>query len=257
MKLNRSSIYAFILCAFFACSEDDSSSNNNADPALANMQPTGTSSRDLLSADIYKSLIVELVYIEGTQPSQTTINNFVSFLETRTFKPDGITVQSRAIPSPGTGPYTNQEITAIEDTNRTLYNTADRIAIWAFFADSESASNTGGGVVLGTAYRNTSFVIYEESIHGYSDSPLEPNRSVLETTVINHELGHLLGLTNLGATLQSDHEDINHQKHCDVDDCLMYYAAETGSGIVNMVSGGNVPSLDAQCIADLQANGGR
>ncbi len=75
--------------------------------------------------------------------------------------------------------------------------------------------------------------------------------------MVHHELGHLLGPTNLGPPLQSDHEDINHQKYFDVSDCLMYYAAETGSGIVNMVSGGNVPTLDAQCIADLQANGGR
>jgi hypothetical protein len=37
----------------------------------------------------------------------------------------------------------------------------------------------------------------------------------------------------------------------------MYWSSETGGGISNMVSGGTAPKLDAQCIADLQANGGK
>jgi hypothetical protein len=37
----------------------------------------------------------------------------------------------------------------------------------------------------------------------------------------------------------------------------MFWTAETGEGLLNMISGGNVPSLDAECLADLQANGGK
>ncbi len=94
-------------------------------------------------------------------------------------------------------------------------------------------------------------------MQGLSNEPSEPSRAVLETTVLNHELGHILGLTNLGAPLQSPHEDSEHPKHCDVQSCLMYFAAETGAGIMGMVIGGSVPQLDPQCIADLQANGGK
>ena len=72
-----------------------------------------------------------------------------------------------------------------------------------------------------------------------------------------HEFGHILGLTNLGSDLQSNHEDASHPKHCNVESCLMFWAAETGSGIGNMISNGSAPQLDAQCIADLQANGGK
>ena len=86
---------------------------------------------------------------------------------------------------------------------------------------------------------------------------MAPSLEVLETTVVNHEFGHLLGLVNAGSPLQSDHQDTEHGKHCTEQDCLMYYTAETGEGIINMLSGGSVPSLDAQCIADLQANGGK
>jgi predicted Zn-dependent protease len=65
------------------------------------------------------------------------------------------------------------------------------------FIDGASASDSGNSYVLGTAYRNTSFVIYEKTIQSLSDSPFEP-RSLFETTVITHEFGHILGLTNLG-----------------------------------------------------------
>jgi hypothetical protein len=80
---------------------------------------------------------------------------------------------------------------------------------------------------------------------------------LLETTVITHEFGHILGLTNLGTALQSKHEDAEHPKHCIEKTCLMYWSSEIGGGIGNMVSSGAAPQLDAQCIADLRANGGK
>jgi hypothetical protein len=241
-----------------SCSKDDDSIDNSGivNP-IANKQQTGSSSNDLLSDRKFKSMVIEVVYVAGFEPSSTAINNFVAFLESRTYKPNGISVIKRSIPSPGNSPYTNEEIVAIEDANRTKFNTSDQIAVWAFFADGKSTNDTSTGVVLGTAYRNTSLVIYEQTVQGLSDSSFEPNRSLLETAVITHEFGHILGLTNLGAALQSSHEDASYPKHCNVESCLMHWSSETGSGIANMVSGGSAPQLDAQCIADLRANGGK
>ncbi|MFE3872560.1 membrane metalloprotease [Flavobacterium sp. ZS1P70] len=242
-----------------SCSkEDDLSNSSGTVSSIANnKKPTGSSANDLLSDNTFKSTVVELVYVVGFEPTTAAINNFVAFLEARTYKPGGITVIKRAIASPGNAPYTNEEIAAIEDANRTKYNTANQVAIWAFFADGQSTSDTSTSVILGTAYRNTSFVIYEKTVQGLSDSPFEPNRTLLETTVITHEFGHILGLTNLGTALQSNHEDTAHAKHCNVNSCLMFWSSETGNGIGNMVSGGSAPQLDAQCIADLRANGGK
>ncbi|AUC83762.1 membrane metalloprotease [Lacinutrix sp. Bg11-31] len=254
-------ITAQILVVSCTTESDNSSSsttgNNNTEDPTSHLQATGASSNDLLSSTTFNSMVVELVYVDGFEPSQSSVDNFVSFLESRTFKPNGISVEKRAITSPGNAPYTNAEIRSIEDINRTKFNTENEIAVWAFFADGSSASNSGNAVVLGTAYRNTSFVIYQETIQDLSNSTFEPNRTVLETTVITHEFGHILGLTNLGAALQSAHEDAEHEKHCNVDSCLMYWASETGSGLDNLVGQSQAPQLDAQCIADLQANGGK
>jgi hypothetical protein len=248
-----------VLLTITSCSKEDDNSNlsSNGFVVTNNQKATGSSSRDILSDQKYKSMVIELVYVQGYEPTTAAVNNFVSFLESRINKSAGITVVKRGIASPAKDTFTNQEIAAIEDANRTKYNTANQIAIWAFFADGASASNAGNSVVLGTAYRNTSFVIYEKTIQGLSSSPFQPSRSLLETTVMSHEFGHILGLTNLGAPLQSNHEDAEHAKHCNVDTCLMYWSAETSGGIANMVSGGAVPKLDAQCIADLRANGGK
>lgn len=223
----------------------------------SNKLSVGASANDLLSDTTFSSLVVEVVYVEGFEPSQTAISNFVSFLENRTFKPNGITVQKRAISSPGLTPYTNQEIAAIEDSNRLLYNNDNQIAVWAFFADGSSANNTDSGVVLGTAYRNTSFVIYQETIQQLTSGTITNTTPILESTVITHEFGHILGLTNLGTPLQTNHEDLEHPKHCNIESCLMYWKAESGNGVMSMISGGSIPQLDAQCIADLQANGGK
>lgn len=246
------------LFLFISCSrEDDPIDNDYVVNPITNKQATGSSSNDLLSDKKFTSMVIELVYVTGFEPSATAVNNLVSFLGARTYKPNGITVQKREIPSPGKTTFTVQEIATIEDANRTKYNTANQIAVWVFFVDGKSVIDTSTSVVLGMAYRNTSMVIYEQTLHGLSDSPFEPNRGLLETTVINHELGHILGLTNLGTALQSNHEDTEHTKHCNVSSCLMYWSAETGHGISNMVSGGTAPQLDAQCIADLRANGGK
>lgn len=256
MKIRIASILA-LLILMISCSEDDSSSNNPNGNITANLQNTGASSNDLLSASIFTSMVIEMVYVEGYEPTESAKNSLLSFLDDRTFKPNGITIQERSIPSPGLSSYSINDITNIETANRTKYNAGNQIAVWVFFADAPSSSSGSSGVVLGTAYRNTSFVIFEDDIHNYSDSALEPSRSVLESVVIEHEFGHLLGLTNLGAPLQSPHEDSEHPKHCDDENCLMYWAAETGDGILNMLSGGTVPTLDSACIADLQANGGK
>ena len=125
------------------------------------------------------------------------------------------------------------------------------------FLDGASDRDTDESVILGTAYRNTSFVMYEETLHSFSDSAFEPNRKVLESTVILHEFGHLLGLVNVGTPLVEEHQDIENGAHCINENCLMYYQAENASKIGQFISGEDIPTLDANCLEDLKANGGR
>lgn len=237
-------------CLFLtSCSDSNSDTNSKS----ANQKGLGTSAHDLLSEDKFDSMIIEVVYVEGYEPSAIAITNFKNFLTSRINKSGGITIEKRAIPSPGNASYSDAQIIAIENANRIFYNDGSQIAVWAFFADAKSSKDTDTSVILGTAYRNTSFVIYENTVKKLSGGLNKPSTTVLETTVMSHEFGHILGLTNAGTVMQSDHEDANHKRHCNVSSCLMYWEAESGTNLF----GGNIPQLDAQCIADLQANGGK
>ena len=177
-------------------------------------------------------------------------------MENRLNKPLGITFEKRSIPSPGKTIYTIQDITNIEKEHRQYYNSNNQIAIWAYFSDGKSSSDSqqNNEVVLGTAYWNTSFVIYEKTIREYSNGVSQPNQSMLETIVMNHEFGHIMGLTNFGSAMQSNHEDVAHPKHCNIESCLMYWNTVSLENLANLSS---IPQLDSQCIADLRANGGR
>lgn len=244
-------VFVLAFLVLNSCSTNDD--NSDVIVKANNKKSLGTSAHDLLSEDKFDSMIVEIVYVEGYEPTATAINNFVSFLNTRINKSGGITIQKRAIPSTGNESYTNAQIIAIEDANRIYYNDGNQIAVWAFFADAKSSTDTSTSVVLGTAYRNTSFVIYENTIKKLSGGLYKPSTVVLESTVIEHEFGHILGLTNVGTPMQSNHEDTEHKRHCNVSSCLMYWEAESGNNLL----GGTIPQLDAQCIADLRANGGK
>lgn len=256
MKFKISIAIFLFLFLVQSCSKNDIDSSHT-DITIANKQTTGSSAHDLLSEDTFNSMVIELVYVEGYAPTQTAINNFVNFIKARTYKPGGVTVQTRSIVSPGKSTYTIENIRDIEDANRTAYNTDTQIAVWAFFVDGESDQNTTDSSIIGTAYRNTSFVIFENTVHDFSNSNFEPPRDLLETTVIEHEFCHLLGLTNFGSPMQTPHEDPDHEKHCNVDTCLMYWSSEFGLGAGNMLGTSSVPHLDSQCLADLQANGGK
>lgn len=251
----------------FSCSTDgmnedevattDDEGNTGVIDVSANRRAVGDSANDMLADANFQNMVFELFYVEGMEPTSVTIQNFEDFLSERLNKSGEITITLTQIESRNQSTYTLTDIRNIEDTIRTEYNDGDTVAVFGLFIDGEYSENTDNGTVLGVAYRNTSFVVFEESIQSFSGQPFAPSTTVLESTVLNHEFGHLLGLVNAGTPLQSDHQDVENGRHCTVDDCLMFWTAETGEGLINMISGGSIPSLDSQCIADLQANGGK
>ncbi|WP_037316477.1 hypothetical protein [Salegentibacter sp. Hel_I_6] len=255
--------YALLLFFISVLSVSCSSETDEDDGGIpgidrtANLQGLGDSAGDLLSDMNFTSMNIEIVYVNGFEPNAAALANFKSFLEERTFKPDGINISLRAVSSSGKAPFSIEEIVEIEKDTRTIYNAGDEIGIYIYIADGSSEKDEENKFTLGSAFRNTSMVIFGETIQNFAGRPNAPSESDIEAAVLNHEFGHLFGLVDIGTEPQSDHKDEDNEGHCNVDDCLMRASIEFGSGVMDGIEGGRIPRLGPECIRDLQAAGGR
>ena len=244
--------YLLIVLITLACSKEEKENTSSS-----YRSPVGSSARNFLSSEKYKKLVVEVQYMSNYAPTQDAIDNLESFLSQRLNKPNGIESLSKRISPKNKATYSVSDIMNIEANSRTRYFSGNEIAAYFLFLDGEYVGNTGDSKVLGIAYGSTSMAIFEETVHQYSDDIItEPSRERLETTVLNHEFGHLLGLVNIGTDMVVNHQDTQHGHHCNDKDCLMYYTVET-TDIVASLIGGNIPELDNNCLDDLRANGGK
>lgn len=235
----------------------DSASEDLNEVPDANRLTTGVSGKDLLTSEKFDRIVFDIAYVEGHEPSVESIQNFISFVDERCYKPGGIDYSLSSIPDPGKESFDISAIVELEEIHRVRYNEGNTIAVFVLVLNGASVRDSGNSVVLGTAYRNTSFVIFEETIERFSTQFISNDKTVLETTVLDHEFSHLLGLVNLGAEPQSDHEDPENLNHCEVADCLMNYQTDAGIDMSQLDLGQAVPDLDDQCLADLRALGGK
>ena len=252
MKVLKKISYILLLSAvLLSCQEDESSPIN--DTNAENLKALGASAEDLLSDDIYTSLVVEIAYSNGFRPKQQTINSFRNFLTQRLNKPGGISIVETVVQPPQGEPYSISEIRQIESQIRTKFTSGNQIAVFVFFANGNASTDTDTTVTLGTAYQNTSIVIYQETLQS-----LDQDLFLMEATTLRHEFGHILGLVDIqnDDIHQNGHLDPEAAKHCVVEGCLMYFASTIPSTIPNP-NKGDITPLDPLCIEDLQAKGGK
>jgi len=221
-------------------------------PELLHDRSVGASANELLSSSKYKSLTVEVQYMPGFAPDNNALTQLQQFLSNHLNKPGGITITTRQIAAASGTTLNAQQVHQIEKQNRSEFSNSDGIAVYILYTNGEYTNNQ----TLGIAYRNTSAALFGKTIRDNSGGVGQVSRTKLEATVLQHELGHLLGLVDNGTSMQTPHKDAGHGSHCNNSNCLMFYASET-TDILGFLLTGNVPSLDANCVADLRANGGK
>jgi hypothetical protein len=215
-------------------------------------QNPGTSALEFLKDDDFQDLVVQIQYMEGNAPTGQAIQYLEEFLEERLHKSSITILEPEMIPAAGQSSYTAAEVRDLEREHRSEFTEEGLLAAYFIILDGEFDQ----GNVLGIAHFNTSMALFGETIRSASGGVGQPSRSTVETIVMQHEVGHIIGLVNNGVEMQSDHQDEENGKHCDVEECLMYFAVRTTDFFANLF-GGTIPELDEQCIADLQAAGGR
>lgn len=258
--MKRAFLIAFTLLIFISCSEEDMPGGDDPsdiqDPPANNLA-VGATANELLSGEQFEKLVLEIQYPQGYAPPSGTINDVKAFFNKYANKPGGINVIQSEITVPANTLYSAQEIVQIEENNRTQFNTDNTMAVYLFLTDGDYEGNEGNSKVLGIAYRNTSMALFQKTIKDLSGGVGQPSERMVTTTVLNHEVGHIFGLVNVGTPMVTEHQDEAHGKHCDNTSCLMYWTADTGNVIDNLLGLSSPPDLDAQCQADLEANGGK
>lgn len=224
------------------------------DDASPSSQGTGIMAHDFLSADQYDKLIIQIQSVEGYELTNGTVDYLTTFLQQRLNKPMGISIVTSTIASSGKATLSFDEIRAIEKSNRTLSTNGKTLTAYFYVADADYSGNSADGQVLGVAYGPTSMAIFGKTIHDNSGGLGQSSQTMLESVVVSHEFGHILGLVNRGSGMQVNHEDQTHAKHCNNTQCLMYWQVQSNAAIGIMNS---VPSLDNNCINDLRGNGGK
>jgi predicted Zn-dependent protease len=215
-------------------------------------QKVGASARNLLTSEHYQSLKIEIQYMSGYAPDEQAVENLKTFLDELIHKPMGIHVVTREIKPIADSVLSLDEVIALENANRKVYTDTSELSVYVLYTNGYFEKEK----LIGYAYRNTSAVLFGKSIHQNSDTLGRMSRTELETRILQHEFGHLLGLTNVGTPMSAEHQDHDHGKHCTNKKCLMYYKTELTT-YPSLIVKRERPTLDEQCRQDLYANGGK
>lgn len=210
----------------------------------------GSSAGNLLSSRDYQALNIQILYMPDYMPDSMSIENLKSFLKRYINKPGGISVFTKEIPASGKTVLTLDDVVKTEKQFRSIFTQQNTIAVSIVVTDGYYSKKD----VFATSYWNTSFCLFGKTIKDNSGGVLQLSRTNIFTTILEHEFGHLLGLVGQGSAMQENHKDTQNGAHCNNTSCLMFFNVES-SGFANAAY--KVPLLDANCEADLKANGGK
>lgn len=238
--LLKASTLVLVLSILFSCQKERVQDNE--------YNTLGTAAKQILSSTPYTTLVVDINYMPGFEPSASTLTELSLFLNTYLHKPGGITIRKNVVTSAGKDRITLDDLVKLERAHRATYTYGSTITVHILLTDAAFTEED----VFATSYWNTSFCLFGKTIAENSGGAGQVSRQRLVSTLLQHEFGHLLGLVDQGSPMLEEHRDDDNGAHCSNPSCLMFYGIET-----NAAAATNTPVLDAACRADLKANGGK
>jgi hypothetical protein len=209
---------------------------------------------------------VEFSYPRGSAPNSHAVDVLKQTIQDVTNKDPVRFVMNEGLdnfPARGqNGKYTIEEIRQIERANREHYSSGSVAALHVLYVDGGSDRDEGNARVLGAVYGGSSIVMYKGNIQAAtrSDGGLIPTfqatERCVERAVLVHELGHVLGLVNLGTPMTHDREDTRYPGHSTSEDSVMHHAIRNTASLASVFSGGcsDIPyQFDRHDLADLRA----
>lgn len=207
----------------------------------------GLSAKDLLSPERFTSLKVEVQYMKGFKPDEESIVALRRFLHAHLQKPDGIRITINEIQSAPDTIMSRQQVIATEKANRTAFTKNKELTVYVLYTNTDFTDKK----TLGWAYGNTSIALYGKAIKDNSGKIGKPSRTTMESTILLHEMGHLMGLLHKDVPLKLQHKDATHESHCSNRNCLMYYGIDLEDHFGHLIKR-KVPELDKDCLEVLE-----
>jgi hypothetical protein len=213
----------------------------------------GDDARFFVRSAPYTKVVIEIGSTKSATPSQAATDHLVAIMGDLLDKSGGVTVMHDPPVDDVATPMSLAQAAAVEDGSRTQFPLNDTVVFYYLVVSTSSTDDSAAGTILGYSYRPSSMVVFQKNIDASAGGIGQPSRDDVESTVVAHEFGHILGLVNAGTPMQTPHEDSAHPKHDVNSACLMYWANNSSAGLANLLTGGTVPDYDANCRADITA----
>ena len=203
----------------------------------------GDKGKDYLKNDIYTYLLIEIDYVPGYAPDNDALSLLIqriTFYTNKTIKDKVLNAELE-----NRDKYTIEEVYELEKKHRNYYTANDVAVLYFIYLSGEFADEKN---VLGVAYTGTSIVVFKETIKKAATVYL-PVRDI-ESAVLVHEFGHIIGLVNINYKSDRNHEDTAHKYHCINPKCVMYYEVESRK--LSIIFTGLPTDFDDNCRKDIE-----
>ncbi len=194
--------------------------------------------------DTFPRLVVEIHAVSGREPSADALGHLRAKVGEVAAKPAGIDVRRGEIPA-SSDRYTVEELKALERRHRRTSTGGDTASVHALYLNGSFAPDEG---VLAIVFSASSIAVFPDQIARAATPVVSASR--IERSVLLHEMGHLMGLINLGYHSPRDREDPDHPHHSRNRNSVMYWAVETNL-VLTILSGPPPDDFDADDRADL------
>jgi len=226
-------------------SSEEGATSGSSNESIYDDGALGSAGRPLLSSRAYNQIVIEVDWVQGREPDAQAVDYLAATLREITGK-KVVLVGGNQIEARG-GNYSGQAVLAA--SRQRAFRSADpKAAIWIGYLDGTMK----GGGAAGVAVAGTVAAIFPDT---FKDEPLPGSTiAAIERAVLLQEVGHLLGLVNIGYTSPRDHEDPNHPHHSKNTGSVMYWALMSEESLLTFIANGGKPSdkFDADDLADLK-----
>ncbi|HJK93370.1 MAG TPA: hypothetical protein RMH85_15545 [Polyangiaceae bacterium LLY-WYZ-15_(1-7)] len=208
----------------------------------------------------FDRLVFEVDHVADRLPRSQGEDLVVAGVTAIVDKPGGVAIVHDDVLEPRGGAWT---YAALQELARATYDgQPDAATVHVLIVDGRYADNPN---VLGLAWDHRHIALFGDVIESSCAGleailrPGQAERACDRTwmAIWAHELGHVVGLVDLGAPMQEPHRELGGTHHCDDESCVMWRTHD-GSDLLEHVRGRiDLTEVDLgfddACLADLAA----